>query len=140
MNTDSSPLLLFLHNTDSSDDKVFAEMKHSAEKSRSVAWEIGELTVRLRPSKDSEEEKSAAPCFRDIVSDTDICSPQLVAELTRIECDSHQVTPTKATFRNQLYEFAVGAAAILSGLCFLGVALGFCAFLIGVAIPFGLFS
>ena len=75
MNTNSAPLFLFLHNTDSSDDKVFAEMKHSAEKSCGVAWEAGELTVRLRPSKDGEEEKSAAPCFRDIVSDTDVCSP-----------------------------------------------------------------
>ncbi len=139
MNTDSSPLLLFLHNTDSSEDKVFAEMKNSAEKSRGVAWEVGELTVWLRPAKDSEEEESAAPCFRDIVSDTDVCSPQLVADLARIECDSHQITPTKATFRHQLYEFTVGAAAILSGLCVLGVVLGFCAFLIGVAIPFGLF-
>ncbi|MDA8633130.1 hypothetical protein N9L71_05180 [Verrucomicrobiales bacterium] len=140
MDKDSLPLPLFLHNTDSSDDNVFSEIKHSAERSCGVAWEVGDLTIRLRPSKDGEEEKSAAPCFRDIVSDTDICSPQLVADLTRIECDIHQGTPTRATFHHQLYEFTVGAAAILSGLCVLGVALGFCAFLIGVAIPFGLFS
>jgi hypothetical protein len=90
--------------------------------------------------KDGEEKKPATPCFREIVSDTDICSPQLVADLTRIECDIRQVKPTRATFHHQLYEFTVGAAAILSGLCVLGVVLGFCAFLIGVAIPFGLFS
>lgn len=140
MNKDSSPLLLFLHNTDSSDDNVFAEVKHSVEMTCGVAWEVGELTIRLRPSRDGDEEKSATPRFRDIVSDTDICSPQLVADLTRIECDIHQCTPAKATFHHQLYEFTVGAAAILSGLCVLGVVLGFCAFLIGVAIPFGLFS
>ena len=140
MSLDSSPLLLFPHNTDSSDDNVFSEIKHSAERSCGVAWEVGDLTIRLRPSKDGEEEKSAAPCFRDIVSDTDICSPQLVADLTRIECDIHQCTPAKATFHHQFYEFTVGAAAILSGLSVLGVVLGFCAFLIGVAIPFGLFS
>ena len=139
MNTDSAPLFLFLHNTDSSDDKLFAEMKHSAEESCGVAWEAGELTIRLVPSK-NDDERPIGPSFRDIISDTDLCSPQLVADLTRIECDGLDASPTKATFRRQLYEFTVGAAAIMSGLCVLGVILGFCAFLIGVAIPFGLFS
>lgn len=140
MNTNSAALFLFQHNTDTSEEDIYAELKNSAERRRDVIWEAGSLTVRLLSNPGKAGRKSHPPRFRDIVCDSDICSPRLAADLTRIECDRVKSRNSPATFRSQLVQCALGAAALLSGLCMLGALLAFCAFVIGVAIPFGLFS
>jgi hypothetical protein len=66
--------------------------------------------------------------------------PRLIADLEAVACEeAHRPVPTHG-FRDQFIGFVGASLALLSGLGVLAGLVTLCAVIIGVILPFGLFS
>lgn len=140
MSASSLELFPLSHDTDRTVFDEAAALEEETREAPVAVWKAGELTVRPLPARAVGAERRRTDYVHLLTSDSGTICPRLIADIEAVACEeAHRPVPSHG-FRDQFIGFVGASLTVLSGLGVLAGLVTPCAVIIGVVLPFGLFS